>query len=86
MDDTFNIIDCKATNTGNDFITLPYPTIALELSSGKKEFDIPSLRTLFKLEIFLKLVIIINNVDITIDIITLHVPDTLSSDKLYLLK
>jgi hypothetical protein len=45
LDDKLSITDCKVINTGNDFITLPYPTIALELSRGKKELYIPWLST-----------------------------------------
>ena len=49
LDDKLSITDCKVINTGNDFITLPYPTIALELSRGKKELYIPYIKKLLVL-------------------------------------
>lgn len=77
FDDIPNINDCITPNTANDFITLPYPTIALELSNGLKEFVTPISSTDFKFFIFLKLVKTIKTSAKTIAIITLHVPDTL---------
>ena len=54
FDDIPNINDCITPNTANDFITLPYPTIALELSNGLKEFVTPISSTDFKFFIFFK--------------------------------
>ena len=71
---------------GNALIMLPYPTIALELSRGRKEFFTPSLRDAFKFLNFLKLSKIIYMIAKTIEIITLHVPDTLSKVTPYLSK
>ena len=77
FEDIPNINDCITSNTANDFITLPYPTIALELSNGLKEFVTPISSTDFKFFIVLKLVKTIKTSAKTIAIITLHVPDTL---------
>ena len=64
-------------NTASDFITLPYPTMALEFNSGLNELVTPLSNTDFKFFIFLKLVIIKNKSAKTIAIITLQVPETL---------
>jgi len=50
--------------------------MADEFNKGLKELLTPSSKTLFIFLIFLKLVITKNKSAITIEIITLHVPDT----------
>ena len=77
FDETPNITDCIRVNTASDFITLPYPTMALEFNSGLNELVTPLSNTDFKFFIFLKLVIIKNKSAKTIAIITLQVPETL---------
>ena len=77
FDETPNITNCIRVNTASDFITLPYPTIALEFNSGLNELVTPLSNTDFKFFIFLKLVIIKNKSAKTIAIITLQVPETL---------
>ena len=54
FEDIPNINDCITPNTANDFMTLPYPTIALELSNGLKEFVTPISSIDFKFFIFFK--------------------------------
>ena len=80
------MVFCIVRKIGKDLIILPYPTIALELSSGKKEFLTPMFNISFKLGSFLKFKAKINIMAITMDIITLQVPDTLSSETPYLTK
>ena len=84
--DIFIMVFCIVRKIGKDLIILPYPTIALELSSGKKEFLTPMFNISFKLGSFLKFKAKINIMAITMDIITLQVPETLSSETPYLTK
>ena len=77
FDEILNTKFWTTEKIANDLITLPYPTIADEFNNGLKELVTPSSKILFIFLSFLKLVITKNKSAITIEIMTLHVPDTL---------
>ena len=79
LGEIFKIVVWIPRKIGRVLMTLPYPTIALELSNGINEFLTPISRMewiFFSFLIFSKR---INRIAMTIEIITLYVPDMLSS-------